>query len=377
MKKRMILTVVIMAVFLATLGGIKFRQVQAAIAQYSSFQPPPEAVTTVVAARRQWDANLTAIGTVAAARGVTVAADLPGVVARIAFASGSAARQGEVLVELDVRQERAQLAAAEAQEKLAALNFERMRDLRAQGVVAKADDDRASADLAQWQAKVREIRATIERKTIRAPFSGTLGIRQVNLGQYLAAGDPIVSLQALDPIYVNFSVPQQEVGRVPAGAVVRVAADAPGGKKAAFEGKITATDAVVNDATRNVQLQATLGNRGLALRPGMYVDVEVLLGAARSVVAIPASAVRYAPYGDSVFVVADMKGPKGESYRGARQQFVTLGPARGDQVAVLAGLEPGQEVVTSGAFKLRTGAAVQVNNAVRPSDDPAPKPEDN
>ena len=378
MKKRMILMLVAVAVFLVTLGGVKYRQVQAAIAQYSSFQPPPEAVTTVIARRQEWPANLSAIGTVAPARGVTVSADLPGIVARIAFDSGKTARQGDVLVELDVRQERAQLAAAEAQQKLAGLNFERVSGLLRDGVVAKADYDRAAADLAQWEAKVREIHATIERKTIRAPFSGVLGIRQANLGQYLAAGDAIVPLQSLDPIYVNFSVPQQEVGRVPVGAAVRVAADGPpGAAKAEFSGKVTAVDSVVSNETRNVELQATLPNRGGALRPGMFVGVEVLLGTSRSVIAVPASAIAYAPFGDSVFVVAEMKSPKGMPYRGANQHFVKLGPARGDQVAVLAGLEPGDEVVTSGAFKLRPGAAVQVNNAVQPSDNPAPRPEDN
>jgi membrane fusion protein (multidrug efflux system) len=378
MKKRMIVMLVAVAVFLVALGDIKYRQVSAAIAQYANFQPPPEAVTTVVARRQEWPANLSAIGSVAAARGVTVSADLPGVVARLLFDSGKTARQGEILVELDVRQERAQLAAAEAQQKLAALNFERSNGLMKEGVVAKADYDRAAADLAQGEANVRAIRATIERKTIRAPFSGVLGIRQANLGQYLAAGDPIVPLQSVDPVYVNFSVPQQEAGRVPAGATVRASAEgAAGAARTAFDGRITAVDAVVSNETRNVQLQATLPNRTGALKPGMFVNVEVLLGASRPVIAVPASAISYAPFGDSVFVVADMKSPKGMPYRGASQRFVKLGPARGDQVAVVDGLRPGDEVVTSGTFKLRPGAAVQVNNSVQPSDNPAPRPEDN
>src|SRR5580765_3548092 len=214
MKKRMILMLVAVAVFLVALGDIKYRQVQAAISQYANFQPPPEAVTTVIAKRQQWPANLTAIGTVAPAQGVTVSADLPGIVSRIDFDSGKTAAKGAVLVVLDTRQEQAQLAAAEAQQKLASLSFERMSGLLKQGVVAQADYDKAAADLSQGEAKVQEIRATIARKTIRAPFSGVLGIRQVNLGQYLAAGDPIVPLQSLDPIYVNFGVPQQEVRQI-------------------------------------------------------------------------------------------------------------------------------------------------------------------
>ncbi len=318
MKKRMILMLVAAVVFLGALGDIKYRQVQAAMARYSSFQPPPEAVTTAIARRQEWPSNLAAIGSVAAARGVTVSADLPGVVARIGFDSGKTARKGDILVELDVRQEKAQLAAAEAQQKLAGLNFERSSGLWKDGVVAKADYDRAAADLAQGEANVRAIRATIERKTIRAPFSGTLGIRRVNLGQYLAAGDPIVPLQSLDPIYVDFAVPQQEAGRVPVGADVRVAADGKSGSaKAEFAGKVTAVDSVVSSETRNVQIQATLPNPRAALKPGMFVNVSVVLGTTRPVIALPASAINYAPFGDSVFVVAEMKSPKGTPYRGA------------------------------------------------------------
>jgi len=378
MKKRMVMMLAAMAVFVATIGAVKYRQVKTGIAQFASFQPPPEAVTTVVAQRQQWPADVSAIGTVAAAQGVTISADLPGIVSRIDFDSGKTARKGAVLVALDTRQEQAQLAAAVAQQKLAQLSFDRVSGLLEKGVVSQADDDKAAADLSQTEARVREIRATIDRKTIRAPFSGVLGIRQVNLGQYLAAGDPIVPLQALDPIYVDFSVPQQEAGRLPIGASVRVSSEgAPGAANGAFEGKITAVDSVVNDATRNVRLQATLPHPTGTLHPGMFVDVKVVLGTAQTVIAVPASAISYAPYGDSVFVVADMKSPKGASYRGAHQQFVKLGPSRGDQIAVVGGLSPGQEVVTSGVFKLRSGAAVLVNNAVQPSDNPAPKPEDN
>jgi membrane fusion protein, multidrug efflux system len=378
MKKRMILVLLGMAVFLVVIGGVKYRQVQAAIAQHSSFRLPPEAVTTVIARRADWPASLDAIGSVVAVHGVTVSADLPGIVDRIDFDSGKAVRQGALLVALDTRQEQAQLAAAEAQQKLARLNFDRLSGLLDKGVVAQADYDRAVADLAQWGAQVREIRATIARKTIRAPFSGVLGIRQVNLGQYLAAGNPVVPLQSLDPIYVNFSVPQQEVGRLRIDADVRITADgAPGSRKVELDGKVSAIDSVADAATRNVQVQAVVSNRREILRPGMYADVQVLLGTSRSVIALPASAIDYAPYGDSVFVVAEMKNRDGMTYRGVHQAFVTLGPGRGDQIAVLSGIEAGQEVVTSGVFKLRNGGAIQVNNAVQPSDNPAPKPEDN
>ena len=378
MKKRMTLMLLAMAVFITAVGAVKFRQVKTAIAQNSSFQPPPEAVTTIVARQEQWPANVSAIGTAAAVAGVTVSADLPGIVEQIHFDSGKTVREGTVLVRLDTRQERSQLAAAEAQQKLARLNFDRITGLLNKGVISQADYDRAAAENTQGDARVSEIRATIERKTIRAPFTGVLGIRQINLGQYLTAGAPIVPLQSLDPIYVNFSVPQQEVGHMGVGGQIRVAAEGSSGTAdAEFSGKITAVDSVVNEATRNIQVQATLANPEGKLRPGMFVRAQVVLPATSKVVALPASAINYAPYGDSVFIVADMKGPNGKTYRGVRQQIVKLGAARGDQIAVTSGVETGQEVVTSGVFKLRNGAAVQINNKTQPGNNPAPKPEDN
>ncbi|MGE5717254.1 MAG: efflux RND transporter periplasmic adaptor subunit, partial [Acidobacteriota bacterium] len=269
-----------------------------------------------------------------------------------------------------------QLAAAEAQLKLARLSFDRLRGLRDKGVVAQADYDKAAADQSQAEARVGEIRATIERKTIHAPFSGILGIRQVNLGQYLAAGEKVVPLQSLDPIYVNFSIPQQEVARIQRGAAVRARAQGSAGPPAELMGKVTAVDSVVDEATRNVQVQAIFANPNGNLRPGMFVEAEALLGTSNKLVALPASAINHAPYGDSVFVVVTFEGPKGNTYRGVQQQFVKLGRSRGDQVAVVSGIKDGQEVVTSGVFKLRNGAAIQVNNKIQPSNNPAPKPED-
>jgi membrane fusion protein (multidrug efflux system) len=358
---------------LTGLGFVKFRQIQTAIAQGAAFQPPPEAVTTIVAQQEEWPATLSAIGTMAAVQGVTVSADLPGTVDRILFESGQAVRAGQVLAVLDTRQEQAQLAAIEAQRELARLTFDRMQGLLQERVISRAEFDRATAEIRQTEAQVGEIHAVIERKTIRAPFSGVLGLRQVNLGQYLAGGSALVTLQSLDPIYVNFGVPQQSVAQIPVGRTVRVTAgDAAG---AAWSGRVTAIDSIVDEATRNIQVQATLANPAGALRPGMFVQTEVTLGPRRTVVALPASAISYAPYGDSVFVVAELKGGDGKPYRGVRQHFVKLGPARGDQVSVLSGVTPGDEVVTSGLFKLRNGAAVQINNAVRPSNSPAPRPE--
>jgi len=361
------------AVLLTALGFVKFRQVKTAVAM-ASYQPPPIAVTSVVVRQEQWSSTMDVIGTMEAVQGVMVSADLPGTVTKINFESGQAVKAGEILVELDTRQERAQLAALEAQRDLAGLNYARSEQLSKDGVISRVEYDRATADQKQTTANVGEIKATIERKTIRAPFSGVLGLRKVNLGQYLAAGNPIVQLQALNPIYANFGVPQQQLGQVKIGRSLRVTTENLAGQ--VFTGKVTAFESVVDESTRNVQVQATLANPQGKLRPGMFVQVQVGVGAPRSVISLPASAINYAPYGDSVYVITDMKDQTGKTYRGVRQQFVKIEGSRGDQVAIVSGVNAGDEVVTSGVFKLRNGAAVQVNNKVQPGNNPAPKPED-
>ena len=373
MVKRLILMLAVTTAGIATLGFVKFRQFQAA-GQGAGFQPPPEAVTTVVARTQHWPVTLKAIGTAAAVQGVTVGADLPGIVARIAFESGQAVNQGDVLVELDTKQEDAQLAQVEAQRELARLNYERLDGLVSEGAISRAEYDHAAAANKQTQAGVREINATIERKTIRAPFSGMLGIRQVNLGQYLSSGDPVVTVESLDPIYVNFSLPQENLGQLRMGQDVRVTLENIAGGE--FTGRVTAINPAVDEATRNIRIQATLANPRGVLRAGMFVQTELMMGAGRPVVALPASAINHAPYGDSLFVVTDLKDPNGKTYRGVRQQFVKIHGERGDQVAVISGVQAGDEVVTSGAFKLRNGAAVVVNNKVQPANSPAPNPED-
>ena len=373
MAKRMFLMLIVTVACIAALGFVKFRQVKAVMAVYAAFQPPPEAVTTIVAVEDKWPDTLSAIGTVAAARGVTVSADLPGVVDRIGFESGQWVRDGDVLAELDTRQERAQLTAAEAQRDLARANFERMEGLLAQHVISKAEYDQATADQRQADARGGALRAASDRKTIRAPFAGVLGIRQVNLGQYLSGGNAVVNLQSLDPIYVNFGVPQQNAGKVVVGHGVRISID--DGSHTQFNGRVSAIDSVVDQGTRNVQVQSTLANPGGKLRPGMFVQTELALGGGQSIVTLPQSAINYAPYGDSVFVVTDLKDAKGQTYRGVRQQIVKLGATRGDQVAIVSGIQPGDEVVTSGVFKLRNGAAVLVNNNVTPGNNPKPRPE--
>ena len=374
MAKRMVLMLVIMLALVGGLGFVKYKQVEAAIAAGANFQIPPTAVTTVVAQKETWPSTMGVIGTAAAIQGVTVSADLPGTIDTIHFESGQWIKEGQILVELDTRQERAQLSSLEAQRDLAGINYGRAQELVKSGVIAKQEYDNAAAQQKATEAQVGDIKAAIARKTIRAPFSGVLGIRQVSLGQYLAAGQAIVSLQTLSPIYVNFGVPQQDSGKMVAGHVLRVtSADVPGVN---FTGRIIALDSVINEQTRNIQVQAVVTNKDNRLRPGMFVQVELPLGSPRQVIPLPASAINYAPYGDSVYVVTNMTDPKGKSYRGVRQQVVKVEGSRGDQVGITSGVNPGDEVVSSGVFKLRNGAPVEVNNAVKPSNSTNPNPQE-
>jgi membrane fusion protein (multidrug efflux system) len=373
MKKRLLLVIVSVLVIVAVLAFVKFRQIQAAM-KGGAWTPPPEAVTTAVAAEAQWEGTLRAIGTAQAVNGVMVAADLPGVVSSIEFESGTHVNKGDVLVRLDTTTEHAQLASAIARRDLAKLDLERVSHLREQNANSQADLDRAAAEAKQADAAVAELQAVINRKTIRAPFAGVAGIRQVNLGQYLGGGDPVVSLQANSPIYVNFSVPQQNAAALVKGSTVEVVKE--GTSDAIETGKISAINSMIDPATRNIDAQATFANKTGELHPGMFCEVSVSMGKPATVVSVPASAIAYAPYGNSVFIVEDMEGPDKKKYKGVRQQFVKLGDTRGDQVAVVSGVSAGQEVVTSGVFKLRSGAAVNVNNSITPSNTTEPKPAD-
>jgi len=375
MAKRMIIMLVLMAALVGGLGFLKYRQVESAIAAGASFQMPATSVTTVITKRETWPATLSVIGTAAAIQGVTVSADLPGTVDKIHFESGQWVNDGDILVELDTRQEKAQLANMEAQRDLARVQYGRSEQLSKAGVISKSEYDNAAAQQKATEAQVNDVKAAIARKTIHAPFSGVLGIRQISLGQYLAAGQAIVSLQSVNPIYVNFGVPQQDTQKMKIGRGLHVTStDLPG---EAFSGKITALDSVINEQTRNIQIQATLQNQGGKLRPGMYVQVELPLGQPRDVIPLPASAINYAPYGDSVYVVTDIKDEKtGKTYRGVRQQIVKIEGSRGDQVAITSGLNNGDEVVSAGVFRLRNASPVEINNTVQPSNSPKPNPEE-
>lgn len=373
MKKRIFLAILFLIVLVAILAGVKAMQIRAMIAQGKKMVPPPETVTSATIKSESWENALTAVGSLTAVQGVTIAAELAGKIVQINFESGLRAKKGDILVRQDISSEEAQLPGAEAQVTLARTVLERDAKMLPKKIVSQADYDAAVATQQQAQAQANNIRATIAKKTIRAPFGGRLGIRQVNLGQTLREGDPIVTLQALDPIYADFSLPQQELGRLRTGLPVRVTSDALPG--ITVDGRITAINPLVDADTRNIKLQATLDNHEEKLRPGMFVTVAVGLPSIQKVLVIPATAVLYAPYGDSVFVVTDDKDHKGGKV--LRQQFVRLGEKRGDFVAVTSGVKEGETIVSTGVFKLRNGQVAVVDNRLAPSFKTAPRPENN
>ena len=376
MKKRIIFAILGLIVLIGALGGIKVLQIGRMIAQGKQFAPPPETVTTAVAQPDTWESLLTSVGSLEAVQGVTVTAELTGKVVQIAFKPGTMVAAGDLLVQQDISSEEAQLRAAEATAALTRLNLERSRELLARKMISQSELDNAQANFKQAAAQSDTIRAAIAKKTIRAPFAGRLGIRLVNLGQILNAGDAIVSLQALDPIFVDFLLPQQQLAQVKPGLTVRVASDALPGQ--VITGKITAVNPQVDAATRNIRVQATLANPEERLRPGMFANVTVVLPAQEKLLTIPATAVLYAPYSDSVFVVEEKRDEKsGSPGKVVRQQFVRLGEKRGDFVAVASGLKEGETIVSTGVFKLRNGQAVVVDNTLAPEFKLAPKPEDN
>jgi membrane fusion protein, multidrug efflux system len=334
---------------------------------------PITAVTAAPVASQKWENVINATGSLVPVQGVTVAAEMPGKIVKISFEPGAAVKAGDVLVQFDISTEEAQLRAAEATAALAKANLERARGLRESNTNSPAELDAADAQAKQAAAQADTLRAVIAKKTVRAAFAGRLGLRLVNLGQILREGDAITTLQTLDPIYVNFSVPQQRLSLLKAGTKVRMMTDAAAGD--VFDGEITALNAEVDPMTRNVRVQATIPNREEKLRAGMFANVEVVLPAQHEVLAIPVTAVSYAPYGDSVFVIDETKDEKsGKSQQVLRQQFVRLGVARGDFVDVVDGLKAGQQVVTSGVFKLRAGMPVMIDNKLAPPAQLSPTP---
>ena len=393
-----VLAVLGVAGVIVALGGAKALQIKHMITEREKMVMPPRSVTTGVVVREQWETSLSAVGSLEAVQGQTITAELTGRVSKIAFEAGSAVQAGDLLVQQDTSSEAAQLRAIETNMTLAKVNLDRAEKLVADQTISKSEYDQAQATYLQFEAEADTIRATIAKKSIRAPYAGRLGIRLINVGQILREGDGIVSLQKLDPIFVNFLLPQQYIASVKVGMQVRVTIDAFAGES--FMGDVTTINPEVDANSRNIRIQATLRNEDERLRPGMYAEVHAVLPDKDDVLMIPATAVLHAPYSDMVFLVEDGPttptaaeladaattattttadaGPK-PVYGGlvARQHFVTLGASRGDFVAVAKGLEEGQKIVTTGVFKLRNGQSIVERNEMAPDFELNPTPEDN
>jgi membrane fusion protein (multidrug efflux system) len=350
------------------LGGLKFMQ----IGKMMSMKPPMpvETVTSVVAKEEDWAPVLSSVGSISAVQGAVVSTELGGMVSEIGFQNDTLAKKGDLLVKLDASQEEALLRSSEAEVELARTDLERTRDLAAKKVVSSSELDAAESKFRRLTAVVDQMRSNIRKKAVVAPFDGQLGIRQVNVGQMINSGQPVVPLQSLDPVFADFALPQQYFSKLSQGLEIRVTTDAVPGR--VFTGKLTAVNSMVDVATRNVTVQATLANPDHVLRPGMFAKVEVVLPEKGRALVIPGSAISYAPFGDSVFVIEKQKDPKtGKESQVLRQQFVRVGEARGDLVSIATGLKSGETIVGAGVFKLRNGMAVTINN------DLAPKPQEN
>ncbi len=370
--KQRIVVAVGLVVVVGILVGVKAGQIVNMVRAGESFVPPPLAVSSAKVQGAEWDATRAAVGTLVAVQGVALGAEVPGRVREIAFESGASVKRGDVLVRLDTSAEEAQLASAVADAEFARATLERTSKLRRSEANAEADLDAAQAHAKQAEAAVANLRAIIAKKTIHAPFDGRVAMRQVNLGQILSPGTPIASLQEVSPIYVDFWLPQQALRDLKSGQGVQLHTDT--FPDAVWRGEVTAVNPEVDPATRNVLVRATVANDDGRLRPGMFGNVEVLSSQKRPVLTVPATAVIYAPYGDSVFAIEQQKGQAGKAVEVVRQKFVRLGEKRGDLVEVVSGLRAGETIVGSGGFKLRNGASVAVNDALAPRAQLEPKP---
>jgi len=336
---------------------------------------PPTTVSSATVKEEDWAPVLSAVGSVSAVQGAIIAAELGGVVSDIKFENGGVAKKGDVIMKLDASQEEALLRSAEAEAELARTDLERTQGLALQKVVSKAELDAAESKFRRLTAIVDQMRSSIRKKTLVAPFDGQLGIRQVNVGQMINPGQQVVALTSLDPVYVDFALPQQHLAQLAQGLEVDVTTDALPGR--VFKGKLTAINSMVDSSTRNITLQATLENPDHALRPGMFAKAEVTLPEKHKTLVVPGSAISYAPFGDSVFVIDEKKDEKtGKESQVIRQQFVRVGEGRGDFVAITQGLKAGEMVVSTGVFKLRNGMTVTINNELAPKPQVNPNPVD-
>jgi membrane fusion protein, multidrug efflux system len=380
MKKRMAIMLVAVGLLLGGVIGFNFFKGYMIQKFMASSPVPPATVSTQKVDFQQWQPQLTAVGTLRAVRGVDVTTEVAGLVRSVNFKSGDEVKAGQVLTELNADADVAQLHSLEAAAELAATVYERDKAQFAADVLSQAQLDNDAADLKSKRAQVAQQVATVDKKTIRAPFGGKLGISTVNPGQYLNPGDKLVTLQTIDPIYIDFYFPQQQLPQIALGQQVTVTADAYGDTP--FSGKITATNPKVDPTTRNIQVEATVPNAKRLLLPGMFATVKVNSGSEQRYLTLPQTAITYNPYGETVFVVKRSEGKepsKDEKAKPsviAQQVFVTTGPTRGDQVAVLTGIEPGTEVVTSGGSKLKNGTPLVINNSIEPLNNPHPAPQE-
>ncbi|NNL06880.1 MAG: efflux RND transporter periplasmic adaptor subunit [Gammaproteobacteria bacterium] len=375
MLKKLLIAFIGVAMLIGTIVYIKLGQFSAMEEATANMAMPPTVVTAQTVNEAQWEEIIPATGSVSALQGVTVSAEEGGRITRILFESSDDVKAGQVLIQLDTASEKSQLASAIAAEELARNELSRQKKLLKKNMTSDEALDRAEAQLKDSAAQVGVIKALIDKKTVRAPFSGRLGIRQVDLGQIVSVGDPIVTLQSLDPMYVDFSVPQQKLSLLKNDMDVRIKSDAH--PDTIFRGKIAHIDLGIDPVTRNVQVQALVGNPDEELRVGMFVNVELVLPKERTVLPVPATAVLYASFGNSVFVIDEQKNEEsGEKGLVLRQQFVTLGLARGDYIDVTDGLKAGETIATSGVFKLATGTKVVIDNTLAPKTLLDPKPSD-
>ncbi len=371
MKKKLLLSVIGLLIVIVAIGGIKALQISALIDSGKSFSFPPATVTAYQVSSQNWQTSLSSVGTFEAIRGVTVSAELAGKVVDILFTSGAQVENGELLVTLNHTSELAQLKEVKAEIVLAQLDLKRKAKLIDSKVISQSDYDIAKATYDEANARVANIQSLIDKKHIHAPFSGQLGIRQVNLGQNLQVGDAVVTLQSLDPIYVNFSLPQYQYAKLKNGLDVHITNDAMPNE--AMQGSITTISPLIDETTRNIQVQATVPNNLEKAIPGMFAKVEVILPAQDQVIAIPITAVLYAPYGDSVFVIEE---PNEEGIKTVRQQFVKLGRAQGDFVSVTSGVKVEDVLVSTGVFKLQNDQTVVIDNSLAPEFQLQPQPKD-
>jgi membrane fusion protein (multidrug efflux system) len=373
MFRKILFTALGILVLAGVIVGIKALQIGALIESGKKDRRPVESVSTVLVEADQWVRSIESVGSLRAVQGADLSTETSGIVSRIHFENGQQVNEGDLLVELDAGAEQATLRSAEAEADLARTVFDRTKSLRTSSAVPQSELDSAESQLRKVNALVEQLRADISKKQVRAPFSGRLGIRDVNLGQFVNNGDKIVSLQSLDPIHVDFLLPQQLISTLTSGQKILLSTDAYPGRE--FEGELTAINSEVDRITRNIRLQGTLKNSDGALRPGMFARVEIFQGGADEILRVPLTAVFRASYGDSVFVVLEKTGADGEKELFVEQRFIRTGRSMGDFIAVSEGLKAGDTIVSAGAFKLRNGSGVRVDNSLAPKPSTSPTPE--